>query len=90
MATNSFSKINAAKIASLINFIESKTNFPRILILDAILEFERLYDLPALLRYIEWARDNRESDDVILGTILHDLSGIKKDPATFCPRSAGY
>ena len=90
MATNSLNKINAAKITSLINFIESKTDFPRILILNAILDFERLYDLPALLRYFRWAQYNRESDNAILGTILHDLHGIEKDHKTFCPRSAGY
>ena len=90
MATNSFSKINAAEITSLINFIESKTNFPRLLILDAIFRFGYLYDLSALLRYFEWAQDNHEKDAAIFATIMHDLNGIEQDPKTFSPRTAGY
>ena len=89
MAANS-KKLDAKKIASLVDFIESKTNFPRLLILDAIFKFGHLYDLSALLRCFEWAQDNHEKDAAIFVTIMHDLNGIEQDPKTFSPRTAGY
>ncbi len=82
----------AAKIKRLVDFIEkkSKIKFPRYFILNSLFMFGKIYDLDALLRYFEWAQDNRESDASILGTIMHDLNGIKQDPETFSPRSSGY
>jgi len=71
MAANS-KKLDAKKIASLVDFIESKTNFPRLLILDAIFKFGHLYDLSALLRYFEWAQDNHEKDAAILSTVIKE------------------
>lgn len=85
-------KALAAKINRLVNFIEKKSEikFSRYFILNSLLTFEKMYDLDALLRYFDWAQDNHESDDNILETIMHDLSGIKDDPETFSPRSSGY
>ena len=85
-------KEQAARINRLIDFIEmkSESKFPRIHIQDILLVFGSMYDLHALLCYFKWAQDNHESEDIILKTILHDLSGIKQNPETFCPRTAGY
>lgn len=78
------------KLDRLIDFIESESTFPRILVLDMLLVFACMYEIHALLRYFKWAQDNHESDDDILETIMHDLNGITENPETFCPRTAGY
>ena len=78
------------KLDRLIDFIETSTGFPRVSVLDMLLEFASMYDVHALLRYFKWAQDNHESDADILETIIHDLNGITQNPETFCPRTAGY
>ena len=92
MTTKGNGKEQAARINRLIDFIEmkSESKFPRIHIQDILLVFGSMYDLHALLCYFKWAQDNHESEDNILKTILHDLSGIQQNPETFCPRTAGY
>ena len=49
-----------------------------------------MYDIDALIRFYDWARENNEKDVDILETIMHDLNGIKEDPDSFCPRSSSY
>ena len=76
------------KLDRLIDFIESATGFPRILVLDMLLVFACMYDIHALLRYFKQAQDSHESDTDILETIINDLNGITQNPETFRPRSA--
>ena len=92
MTTKRNGKEQAARINRLIDFIEmkSESNFPRMFIQDILLVFGSMYDLHALLCYFEWAQDHYESDETILETIMHDLNGIKQNPETFRPRTAGY
>jgi hypothetical protein len=78
------------KLDRLIDFIESESAFPRILVLDMLLVFACMYDIHALLRYFKQAQDHYESDETILETIMHDLNGITQNPETFRPRTAGY
>ena len=92
MANKGNGREQAARIKRLIDFIEikSESKFPRMFIQDILLVFGSMYDLHALLSYFVWAQDNHESDGVILETIMHDLYGVKQNPETFCPRTAGY
>lgn len=92
MTTNSNGEELAARINRLSDFIRIKSgsNFPRILILNLLFVFGSMYDLYALLCYFEWAQDHHEREADILKTIMHDLNGIKQDPETFRPHSAGY
>lgn len=82
----------ATRMMRLIDFvrIKSASNLPRLLILNLLLVFGSMYDLNALLNYFEWAQGNHERDADILKTIMHDLNGIKHNPETFRPHSAGY
>jgi len=92
MTTKGNGKEQAARIKRLIDFIEmkSESKFPRIFIQDILLVFGSMYDLHALLCYFTWAQDHHESYDTILKTIMHDLNGVKQNPETFYPRTAGY
>jgi hypothetical protein len=92
MTTNRNGKELAARINRLVDFIDLKSgsNFPRFLILNLLLVFGRVYDLYALLCYFEWAQDTHQHDADILKTIMHDLNGIKHNPETFRPHTAGY
>jgi hypothetical protein len=76
------------KLDHLIDFLERKTSFPRIVILDMLLVFACMYDIHALLRYFERAQENQVSNEELLETIVDDLNGITQNPETFRPRSA--
>jgi len=76
------------KLDRLIDFLESETSFPRIVIMDMLLVFSCMYDIHALLRYFEQAQDKRVSNEELLETIVDDLNGITQNPETFRPRSA--
>jgi hypothetical protein len=76
------------KLDLLIDFLESQTSFPRIVIMDMLLVFSCMYDIHALLRYFERARENHVDEEELLETIVDDLNGITQNPATFRPRSA--
>jgi hypothetical protein len=76
------------KLDRLIDFLESQTSFPRIVIMDMLLVFSCMYDIHALLRYFEQAQENHVDEEELLETIVDDLNGITQNPATFRPRSA--
>jgi len=76
------------KLEHLIDFLESQTSLPRIVVLDMLLVFACMYDIHALLRYFEQAQANQVSNEELLETIVDDLNGITQNPETFRPRSA--
>jgi hypothetical protein len=76
------------KLDRLIDFLERQTSFPRIVIMDMLLVFSCMYDIHALLRYFEQARENHVNEEELLETIVDDLNGITQNPETFRPRSA--
>lgn len=76
------------KLDRLIDFLESQTSFPRIVIMDMLLVFASMYDIHALLRYFERAQENHVNEEELLETIVDDLNGITQNPETFRPRSA--
>lgn len=83
-------KQRADKINALVNFIMASSEISRNHVFNYVVTFGQMYDLDALLRYYEWARENDESADDIFETIMHDLRGIREDPDSFSPRSASY
>ena len=92
MTTNDTRKELIARVNRLADFIEIKSgaDFPRILLLNLLHVFGSMYDLYALLCYFEWAQDHHVREADILKTIMHDLNGIKHNPETFRPLTAGY
>jgi len=76
------------KLDRLIDFLESQTSFPRIVIMDMLLVFSCMYDIHALLRYFEQAQENHVNEEELLEAIVNDLNGITQNPETFHPRSA--
>jgi hypothetical protein len=67
-----------ARISRLIDFIEkkSKTEFTRFFILNNLLKYGEIYDLPLLMNYFR-IQDKTEVDADLLETITHRLRGIK-------------
>ena len=67
-----------ARISRLIDFIgkKSKTEFTRFFILNNLLKYGEIYDLPLLMNYFS-IQDKAEVDAELLETITHRLSGIK-------------
>ena len=84
------SKARAEIVNAIAKFVADKSDISISAILNHFVAFGRMYDIDALLRYYDWARENNESGADILETIMHDLSGIMEDPNTFSPRSSSY
>ncbi len=84
------SKARADRVNAIAIFIAASSDVSVSTILNHLVTFGRMYDIDALLRYFDWARENDESDADILETIMHDLNGIQEDPDTFSPRSNSY
>ena len=84
------SKVRAEKVNAIAKFVAPSSDVSLNTILSHLVTFGRMYDIDALIRFYDWARENNEKDVDILETIMHDLNGIKEDPDSFCPRSSSY
>ena len=84
------SKARAEKVNAIAKFVASSSDVSLNTILSHLVTFGRMYDIDALIRYYDWAREDNERDLDILETIMHDLNGIKEDNHAFSPRSSSY
>lgn len=81
-------KQKSDKMNAVIQFILDESQIPRVNIVTYLSMFGKMYNLDALLDYYERAKAQKEDNNIIYETIMHDLRGIREDPQTFVPRSA--